>query len=322
LQLARTAAPTTLSVTALRDWLACPFRFYLRHGLKMSRVDAAKSEIDARDFGTLLHGALQELADDGGLRDCVDASVLTDFLLARFDQIVRLRYGAELTLPLIVQFESARQRLRAAARVEARERVAGWRTERAEWTFSVPLGPVSLRGKIDRIDRHVDGRVRVLDYKTADIVKPPAQTHLRFWREADRERPDWMRCVDPAGKLKVWADLQLPLYRRAVAAEFGRDVACGYFTLPRAVGGTTVMAWTDFSGDLQASAELCAEGVAAAVAAGVFWPPAELAGRSAEWDEFAELFQRGAADSVQFDAEPGLTRHSQLPATGVAKGLR
>jgi ATP-dependent helicase/nuclease subunit B len=318
LQLARQVIPTTLSVTAVRDWLACPFRFYLRHGLKLTRVDPAKAELDARDFGTLLHAALQEMAEDATVRDCADADVLGEFLLRRFDRIVHLRYGSQVTLPLMVQFESARQRLRAAARLEARERQDGWRTERAEWTFSLPLGPVTLRGKIDRIDRHADGRVRVLDYKTADIVRPPLQTHLRSPREGDRSRPDWVRCHDPAGKLRVWADLQLPLYRRAVAAEFGHAVGCGYFSLPRAVGETAVWAWDTLTPELQAAAERCAEGVAAAVGAGVFWPPTELAGREAEWDEFAELFQRGAVASVKFDSEPGLTRASR-PAAGAAQ---
>ena len=290
-----------LSVTALRDYLACPFRFYLKHGLRMERVDPAKSELDARDFGTLLHAALQQLADNIELRDCADATVLRDFLLERFEAAVRARYGAELTLPLVVQFESARQRLRAAAVVEARERAAGWRTERAEWKFSFPLGGLTVSGKIDRIDRHADGRVRVLDYKSGDTATEPAKAHLRGARADDAARPAWRRCTDGAGRARVWTDLQLPLYRRAVAAEFGDAAACGYFNLPKAAGKTGVSLWEDFSREWQAAAERCAEGAVAAIVAGEFWPPAELSGREAEWDEFAELFHRGAAESVAWE---------------------
>ena len=38
--------------------------------------------------------------------------------------------------------------------------------------------------------------------------------------------------------------------------------------------------------------------LATAVVAGEFWPPREISGREADWDEFAELFHQGAAASV------------------------
>lgn len=296
----RVAPLKRISVTGLRDWLSCPFRFYLRHGLRMSAVDPGKAELDAGDFGTLLHVALQEMGTT--FRDCTDAAELTDFLLARFERAAAAQYGAELTLPLLVQFESARQRLRAVAAVEAKERADGWRTERVEWTFEIPLGPLTLRGKIDRLDRHPDGRVRVLDYKTGDTARAPAQTHLRPARRDEAARAEWNFWTDAAGKPRVWTDLQLPLYRRAVLAEWGAAVTCGYFNLPKAAGETAVSPWTDYTPDLQAAAERCAEGVAAAVAAGTFWPPAELTGRDAEWDEFATLFHEGTAASLDFGA--------------------
>lgn len=292
------APPKKISVTALRDWLACPFRFYLRHALAMERVEPAKDELDARDFGTLIHGALQQLGENTALRDCTDAAQLQEFLLSAFERTARARFGAELTLPLVVQFESARQRLRATAEVEARERADGWRTERVEWKFALPLGDVTLSGKIDRIDRHADGRVRVLDYKTGDTASSPAKAHLRAVRDGDEARPAWLRCTDADGKPRTWIDLQLPIYLRAVAAEFGDAVTCGYFNLPKAAGETAVEIWTDYSRDLQSAAERCAEGVAAAVTAGEFWPPTELSGREAEWDDYAELFHHGAAESI------------------------
>jgi ATP-dependent helicase/nuclease subunit B len=291
-------------VTALRDWLACPFRFYLKHVRRLARVELEKAELDAGDFGTLLHETLQALGADAGVRDVTDEAALREFLVGHFDRAARRCYGAELTLPLVVQFESARQRLRAAAGVEARERAEGWRTERVEWAFEFPLGGLKVSGKIDRIDRHADGRVRVLDYKTGDRAADPATVHLRAVRAGDPERPEWARRADGAGKVQAWADLQLPLYRRAVAAEFGDGVACGYFNLPKAAGETAVTMWADCDRDVQAAAERCAEGVAAAVAAGEFWPPRELDGREAKRDEFAELFHRGAAASVAWEGRP------------------
>jgi len=295
------AVPTRLSVTALRRWLACPFRFYLAHGLGLKRVESEPAELGAGDFGTLLHVALQGLGEEEALRDCTAEEPLRACVLERFERAVRQRYGAELTLPLVVQFEAARQRLRAAAAEEARQRAEGWRPERVEWKFEFPLGGLTVSGKIDRIDRHPDGRVRVLDYKTGDRAQTPAEAHLRPVRAEEAELPAWRLAESGGGKARAWADLQLPLYRRAVAAEWGDAVECGYFNLPKAAGETAVAAWTDFSRETQAAAEACAAGVVAAVVAGEFWPPHEPTGREAERDEFAELFHRGAAASVAWE---------------------
>jgi ATP-dependent helicase/nuclease subunit B len=289
------APPAKLSVTALRDYLACPFRFYLKHVLRMEPVDPAKTELDARDFGTLMHAALQVLGEEEALRTCSDEAVLREALLAAFERSVRARYGSVLTLPLVVQFESARQRLRKAAEVQARESAAGWRIERVEWSFGFALGGLTVRGKIDRIDRHPDGRVRVLDYKTADSPVAPATAHLGSVKIGDGERPVWARVL-VNGKERAWHDLQLPLYRRAVAEEFGAAVQCGYFNLPKAAGETDVVLWEDYSVELQAAAEGCSARAAAAVAAGEFWPPVELSERAdADW---TGLFHHGAAASV------------------------
>jgi ATP-dependent helicase/nuclease subunit B len=154
-------------------------------------------------------------------------------------------------------------------------------------------------GKIDRIDRHIDGRVRVLDYKTSDSPITPAQAH---WGSVDATSPPWTR-LSINGKERAWLDLQLPLYRLNLAPAFGPAVACGYFNLPKGVGATAISAWTDYTSEVQQSAEACATQIVAAVAAGQFWPPAELkAGADRDW---GTLFHHGAAASVAADAFAG-----------------
>jgi ATP-dependent helicase/nuclease subunit B len=308
----------SVNVTAFRDYLACPFRFYLKHGLGMEAVDPEKTELDARDFGNLCHAALQTLGEDRGLRDCTDEKVLREALLDRLESAVRARYGGLLTLPLVVQLESARQRLRKAAEVQARERAEGWVIERVEWKF--PAAPalvfagLAVRGKIDRIDRHEGtGAVRVLDYKTSDQPAAPGDAHCRRPRRdgADDTRPAWARFTIGDREL-VWMDLQLPLYLHALQAERAAGaepglVQCGYFNLPKAAGETAVALWDDYSPEWQEAARRCAEGVAAAVAAGEFWPPAERSAR--EDEDWAGLFHQGAAASVEWpNVGPALAR--------------
>ena len=296
----RAPVPTKVSVTALRGWLKCPLRFYFRNVLGMEAVDPAKNEMDAMDFGTLCHSALEAMGGDPVMRVCTDAAVLRDFLLTEFDRQVRRRFGLELTLPLLVQAESARQRLAKAAEVQAGECAAGWVIEAVEKKFTIEVGGLTVVGKIDRIERNsLTGAVRVLDYKTSDTAVSPTEVHLRTLR-AGETVPEWAQFAG-MGKPRGWADLQLPLYLHALLPEFGRNISCGYFNLPKASSETGLAVWEGYTVELQESAWRCTEGVCAAIRSGEFWPPRELAGRESELDDFAALFHQGAAESMAWE---------------------
>jgi ATP-dependent helicase/nuclease subunit B len=293
--------PAQVAVTGLRQWLDCPFRFYLSRVLRMQPVDPAKTELDVLDFGTLCHAALEALGAEPALRDTTDAAVLRQFLIERLEAAAARRFGRDLTLPLVVQLESARQRLSRAADVQALCRADGWVIQQVEQPFTVPVGGLQVTGKIDRIDRHEGtGAWRVLDYKTSDRPVSPAQAHLRPTRR-DETAPEFARLM-LGGREYVWTDLQLPLYLRAVAAHAaigaGAVLQSAYFNLPKAVSETALVPWDDFTPELAEAAWRCAEGVAAAIAAGQFWPPNEQV--PAERDEFAPLFHHGVADSVEW----------------------
>ena len=290
--------PPRVAVTGLRRWLECPFRFYLSRVLRMEAVDPAKSELDVFDFGTLCHSALEAMGRDARLRDCVEARVLRDFLLTTLEAEAARRFGTELSLPLIVQVESARQRLSRAAEIQAQTRAEGWVITEVERPFEIEIGGLTITGKIDRIDRHErTGDWRVLDYKTSDKAVDPEQAHLRGLRR-EEHAPEFARFVLNA-RAYVWADLQLPLYRRALAADGPID--CGYFNLPKAASETSIRAWMDYTRAHDELAWRCAEGIASAIARGEFWPPNEAI--RADRDEFAPLFHHGAADSVRWREE-------------------
>ena len=291
----RVAAPTGVAVTALRDWLACPFRFYLFRVLRLEPVDPAKSELDARDFGTLCHGALEAMGREPALRDCTDATVIRDFLLAALDREARETFGSELTLPLLVQLESARQRLTRAAEVQAVARAEGWVIVEVERALALEVSGLKVTGKIDRIDRHeFTGAIRVLDYKTSDQPAQPRSAHLGRMRSGEAP-PEFARYLAENGK-EIWRDLQLPLYLRALGREFPGEITGGYFNLPKASTETGIALWDDYTPALADSAWACATGVATAIQAGQFWPPSESI--RADEDDFASLFHQGAAASV------------------------
>lgn len=289
-----------MPATAFRDYLQCPFRFYLKHLLGLRPFDPEKTELDSMDFGTLCHEALGAMGGEPGLRGSTNAAELRDFLVSRLDASARDRFGARLPVPLVVQLESARQRLSGAAAVQARERGRGWVIEETEKKFTVEIGGFPVTAKVDRIDRNErTGERRVLDYKTSDRAASPRDKH------ASRPAPESPGfSLFRAGERELaWVDLQLPIYREALGGSGGDPVSVGYFNLPKAVGETGLELWDEYTPDLHASAMRCAEGVVAAVRERKFWPPAE----SVEHDEsngFAGLFHQGVVASV----DPGFAR--------------
>jgi hypothetical protein len=157
-----------------------------------------------------------------------------------------------------------RYRLESAAKEHAALVRAGWRIEHTEVkqqaTIDVDGQPFTLTGTIDRIDRHVDGRHRIIDYKTSDSAKKPERTH-RSKAAADDELS------------RGWVDLQLPLYvDLAGALGVSSQAELGYFNLPKKQGET---GWSGADWDAAALAEARAvrDQVVRRLRAGVFWPP-------------------------------------------------
>jgi ATP-dependent helicase/nuclease subunit B len=299
-----------LPATAIREYLACPFRFYLKRALGIEAFDPQKAELSSLDFGTLCHDALEAMGAEGGLRNCRDTERLRSFLTERLDGIARERYGSGLPMPLMIQLESARQRLARAAEVQAGLRAEGWVIEQTEKKYEVQIGGLAVTAKIDRIDRHErTGNLRVIDYKTGDKSEDPLRAHARS-AKGPVDAPDFARFA-AEDRAMVWTDLQLPIYREALKTERGLPespfLETAYFNLPKAVGDTGLRIWSDYTPDIHAAAMRCAEGVAAAVAKGEFWPPAE----DSKYDDsngFAGFFHRGVAESVD-SGFAGRVRH-------------
>ena len=285
-------------VTDFRAYLACPFRFYLGRVLRMEEVDDRKLELDALDFGTLVHHALQAMAEAPRWRACDDEEALGGFLADAASAAARARFGARPSLQIEFQVEAACQRLRAAARHQAAAVREGWELVEAERDLSVEWGGLRVTGRVDRIERHRARRlIRVLDYKTSDRADPPSATHLGAWRDG---LPGYAR-VKLGGRERAWRDLQLPLYRllleRQGAFAGEGDIQVGYFNLPKALGETGIEVWAEFDAALRQEAQICVEGVLADLAAGRYWPPRD----DVRHDVFERLFPGATEDYV----EPG-----------------
>lgn len=298
-----------LSVTQFRGYLACPFRFYLSAGLKMQSVEAGAAELDAAGFGTLIHAVLEDFASDPAAAALTEADAIRKIFDDRIEHHVAARYGTRLTVPLMIQQEAARQRLGWWAEIEAEQRRAGWRIEVAETSLTTKDDPwvldgVTIRGRIDRIERHPQRGIRLIDFKTASLASPsddPGKAardhHLAALKKSDDPAafPEWS-LVDPSAEKPLrWIDLQLPLYALGMERRFpGETITTALASLGRAKNTVGLHPWEDLDETLLASARACAGGVIAAIRGRRFWPPAE----SVAYDNFEHLFFGEVLDAV------------------------
>ncbi|MCA9132625.1 MAG: PD-(D/E)XK nuclease family protein, partial [Planctomycetales bacterium] len=191
--------PRQMTVTAFRDYLACPYRFYLRHVLKLRGDHDAAAELDAAMFGNLIHDTLQ-LLGEGPISRSTDGEELKEFLVGKLHEVATERYGPAPPAAVLIQMEQAQQRLEAFAPLQAARAAEGWEIRFTEQgvglKHQVMLGnsaPLHLIGRIDRIDYHpASGQWAIWDYKTSENAKKPISVH---WSKKDG-----------------WQALNLPLY--------------------------------------------------------------------------------------------------------------
>ncbi len=306
-----------ISVTGFKQYLTCPFRYYLRFGLGMEKVEPGKNELDSRDFGNLIHHTLETFGRDEVMSRSTDSNAITEFFYREIDRWLENSFGPRLTTPLVIQRETARQRLAHWARIEASERAAGWEILEVETTFgkegeedetsTLPafrIDNMPVTGRIDRIDRHPQEGLRLLDFKTispvdAGRIKTVDRYHrVGVKRSEDAESfPEWSLCQDEKGAALRWIDLQIPLYCLAMAARFpGETLSAGYATLGKTEDEVRIDLWHDLDEATIASARSCAGGVIAAIRSSVFWPPNE---QMPDWDDFREMLSPTAAEAVE-----------------------
>jgi len=278
-----------LRVTGFRDYLACPYRFYLKHVLKLGVLDDQAVEMDALAFGNLAHGVLERFGrSEVAHHD--DPEAIGEMLSDALSQVAGARFGRRPRPAVQVQVEQLRQRLWGFAQAQAQLVQQGWRIRAdliekdCKAVVEVDGQPFTLSGRVDRIDQHEDGRLRVLDYKTSDAGLEPEKTH-RAGPKAQRH----------------WVDLQLPLYRTLVSPLGVQADELGYINLPRSAAdaGVRLAPW---GVDELEEAMAVRDTVIRALRGRVFWPPAEPPGYA---DGLEGLCADAALDRAVLIAQAG-----------------
>lgn len=276
-----------LRVTDFKDYLRCPYRFYLKHVLGLQAVQDDFVEMGPDSFGDILHKVLRDygrwVVNDLHGRPPTDAEAIAHILDQSLARRAQERFNEPMHPAVAIQVELLSRRLWAFAALQAAQAHEGWTIlaveRKVEAIFDIDdhghLAPFRVTGRIDRIDYHPGRDVyRILDYKSRDSGCDPESSH--------RENG-------------TWTDLQLPLYRRIapVIDIPERSVEVGYIALPKDLqkAGWCQAEWDD---DEFHDAYLMADEVMRKVRDQEFWPPS--AATPVFDDGFGAICQDGALD--------------------------
>lgn len=283
-----------MGASAMRAYISCPFRYYLKYVCGMDTMEPERKEWSAREFGNIPHRIFEEFGKDALAKESTDPDFISDWFSSRLDQIVAQLHGKSPPLAIRIQTEALRQRLQWTAHIQAEQRDMGWQIIDVEFPVEIKLGDFTITAKIDRIDRHEKtGALRVVDYKTGK-VDPVRQAHIKK-EKTSKERPVHLAADDCPlfftlpGKTKPeacrWVDLQVALYSQAMMQNHQTLAYPAYFHVAATKKEVCISEWTDFSQEDLDSAMKCAQWIADQIQAGIFWPPAE----KPTYDDFAIL---------------------------------
>lgn len=299
--------PAHFSPSALDTYIKCPLTYLLKYGLKMNAY-REKRELEANDFGTYIHAALERYAAEQIARGDNQLTQAADIRASLLDRIVpalRARFGRKTTVNLALQLKAAEGRLSLFAERQAEMAQEGWRIRRAEYKLAVDVPALGFRvkGVVDRLDEQIETkgsacRWRLIDYKTWDeqiagrdgtaakrVVTSSRQT------EKNRQQLDFARRMGfpLVGEEKQrLLSVQLPVYGMGLAAQdpdlrFDEMEFC-YLVLGVNAKETALARLKD---EHVTASLRTAQRAVDLIRANIFWPP----GPSDEWAwDFGGLF--------------------------------
>ena len=291
----------SISVSAIKSYLQCPFRFFLRHILGMRPVDVETRELNPAAFGELFHDIVAEL-NGRTLDSNTDQAALVKKLHGVAEEMLKTRYGDKLSFALRLQHEALIARIHAFChhQIKDTQNNGSIKILNTEEEFTIPLAGLTITGRIDRIDQRGE-RLELIDYKTSNQPANPEKTHLAVVaKKAPPKHLPEEAFFEHEGKTYRWTDLQLPLYVLAKREAGSERPSIAYFNLSQTLEKSGIERWEGFTDSHLDSARACAAAVIEQIKAGIFWPPSQDIHEA--YDDFAALFPDGIENSVDPEA--------------------
>lgn len=253
------------SPSSLSLFLQCPLSFWIKNLFHIDLGDTYKEnkgELESNEYGTVMHAVLDKLVKQFHSKN----ALLAHYPMAETNRETAVEQMLEIacelagvewrkvynstsarhaqSLPMEVQLRAIERSLRSFLHRHIQDLLDGWYNVAREYTLTPTMEidhegtTVSFSMNADRIDRHADGRWRIIDYKTSSGEKNPHKVHFDVLDGGN----DSLYCrfmnvqgyefgIVPFGeKLYRWNDVQLPLYvygLRHPSAENRKDLGIG-----------------------------------------------------------------------------------------------
>ncbi len=186
------------SATSINTYLDCRLRYYYAYVRGIRRTEDIVDNLDAALFGTIYHGVMETLYKDHAGETLSAAQILA---LGGRDRLAALceRSFADAGVPVVeggnailrdVIVTMVERTLEADSRL-APLTILGAEADRdLKVTLPVSGKTVRLYGKIDRLDRPLGRRIRVVDYKSGSVKGSDDTTNpvASLYRD-DKKRP-------------------------------------------------------------------------------------------------------------------------------------
>lgn len=162
--------PRALSATAIETLFKNPYAIYAQRILKLYKLDAVDMPPSYREFGNVVHEALDAYTRRNGQT----VEQLHEHGREAFVKAYGERPEIHATWwPRFAALAESFVQWHSAA-LEARAEV--WSEIKASYALSLPAGAFTVHARLDRAELYPDGTAHVIDYKTTSL---PSQTAVR-----------------------------------------------------------------------------------------------------------------------------------------------
>ena len=146
----------TLSPTRINTYLECAVKYKYIYQDKIGRFYTKARA--GYSFGSTLHNVLQDFHEQGAAHTPEEMveELQQKWIGAGYESQEQEQAQREAGQQIVQAYHAAHQE-RVQAQVE---------TIATEKTLSCDMGRFKLSGRVDRIDRHADGRLEIIDYKS------------------------------------------------------------------------------------------------------------------------------------------------------------
>lgn len=185
--------PEKLSASAYNSFFACPYQFFARQMLHLSKLDELSDLPEKRDYGDWLHEILHKYHQSLLTQPDADKAAL-------LQEISHQKFAHELekSAAALGYFSRWQKSMPSYLAWSIDREAQGWHYVQGEQNFTRQLdwqgGGVTLRGRIDRIDHNEAGSAALLDYKTSSS----ASLRSKIKSHEDQQLPFYALLAAPA----------------------------------------------------------------------------------------------------------------------------